>query len=117
MRPDSGDAAYLWDMREHAQRVIEMVAGIDLKQYARDQKTRMAVERGIEIIGEAARHVSSALRQAHPEIPWSRIIGQRNVLIHEYGAVIDDLVWETASRDVPEMLRLLEPLMPRLETH
>lgn len=57
MRPDSGDAAYLWDMREHARHVIEMVAGIDLKQYARDQKTRMAVERGIEIIGEAARHI------------------------------------------------------------
>src|ERR1700674_4936858 len=112
MQPDDRDAAYLWDVREHARRVQQITAGVSLAEYAADQTLRMAVERGIEIIGEAARNVSPGFRQQHPQIPWKRIIGQRNVLIHEYGAVIDGLVWQTASTDVPELILLLEPLIP-----
>ena len=59
---------------------------------------RGAVERHLEVIGEAAGRVSIEFRKTHSEIPWSRIVGQRNVLIHEYGEIDDALVWEGGSR-------------------
>jgi uncharacterized protein with HEPN domain len=53
-------------------------------QYIQDMKTRMAVERAVEIIGEAARNITEDFKQSHPEIPWAGLIGQRNVLSHKY---------------------------------
>ena len=54
---------------------------------------RAAVERNIEIIGEAARRISDDLKQEHPEIPWRKIIAQRNVLIHEYDDIDYKEIW------------------------
>ena len=58
---------------------------------------RAAVERNIEIIGEAARRISEELKQEHPEIPWRKIIAQRNVLIHEYDDIDYKQIWEVAT--------------------
>ena len=73
---------------------------------------RYAVERQVLVIGEAAARVSEDLRQAHPEIPWKSIIGQRNVLAHEYGEILVERVWLVAKDRMPELIRLLEPLVP-----
>ncbi len=69
MRPDQLDAAYLWDMLEAAGSVRRISAGVSFATYETNEMLRMAVERGLEIIGEAARHVSDEFRAAHPEIP------------------------------------------------
>jgi uncharacterized protein with HEPN domain len=74
MRPDERDAAYLWDMREYARIVRRIVGMADVSAYLADETMRLAVERALELIGEAARHVSPAFQAAHPEIPWPRII-------------------------------------------
>ena len=71
-----------------------------------------AVERQLQIIGEAARRVSPAFREAHPEIPWRRIIGQRNVLVHEYDDIAAEQVWDVVTRGVAELVKLIEPLLP-----
>ena len=71
-----------------------------------------AVMRQIQIIGEAARKVSPKYQQAHPEIPWQGIIGMRNRLIHEYFRIIPGRVWDVVARDIPELIRFLEPLVP-----
>jgi uncharacterized protein with HEPN domain len=81
------------------------------------------VERHIEIIGEAAarvwsrascrlRDLSRAFRAAHPDIPWRRIIAQRNILAHEYGEIDDALVWRVAIVRLPELISLLERIVP-----
>ncbi len=84
MRPEGRDPAYLWDMLEAARTVRGLVEGFTFHSDSLDRKTRLAVERALEILGEAARRVSDAFQQAYPEIPWQGIIGQRNVLAHEY---------------------------------
>jgi uncharacterized protein with HEPN domain len=85
MRPEVGDASRLWDMLHSARLVLELTTGMSLAQYTADVRTRLAVERSVEIIGEAARGISAAFQTAHPEIPWRKIIAQRHILVHEYG--------------------------------
>ncbi|HUT54693.1 MAG TPA: HepT-like ribonuclease domain-containing protein [bacterium] len=111
MRPEQRDVGYLLDMLQQARGVVKAVKGLTLDEYETNEDLRLAVERRIEIIGEAARRVSEKFREAHPEIPWRKIIAQRNVLIHEYGEVEDEIMWDVATISVPELVRLLEPLV------
>lgn len=97
MQPEPKDAAYLWDMLDAARAIHEFVGASSFQDYQADRKLRGAIERHIEIIGEAANRVSPAFRAAHPEVPWQQIIGQRNVLIHEYGEIDDALIWRVAT--------------------
>lgn len=115
MRPEGGDLAFLWDMREQAVRLIKLLEGIDEAMFLSNEDVRLVAERRIEIIGEAASHVSSQLRSQHSEIPWRQIVGQRNILIHAYGEIIPQRVWDSAFRDAPELLRMLDALISQLE--
>jgi len=112
MLSDDRDAGYLLDMLERARGVVRAVSNRTLEDYLGDEDLRMAIERRIEIIGEAARRVSAEFQQAHPEIPWRKIIGQRNVLTHDYGEILDDILWDVATVSIPELISLLEPLVP-----
>ena len=112
MRPDLGDAAYLRDMLTAATLVRDFVAGRTLEQYKADVFLRSAVERQVEIIGEAARRISDPFRAAHPHVPWRPIIAQRHILAHEYGEIDDPLVWRVATVHVPALIPLLEAMLP-----
>ncbi len=112
MPPSDADQAFLWDMLEAARSIQTLVAGLVFEQFAADRRTFRAVERELEILGEAARNVSDALRAAHPEIRWTSIIGQRNVLAHKYGGIRYDLLWETVTRSLPALVHQLEKLLP-----
>ncbi len=113
MRPDERDTAYLWDMLEAGREIIQFMAGTDQAGFAGEKTLRYAVERQLLVIGEAANHVSPVFRQSHPEVPWTAVIGLRNLLAHEYGEVLVDRIWFTATEKVPELVSLLEPLVPQ----
>lgn len=66
MSPKERDISYLWDMLDGARTVHEFTVNVGFEQYIQDRKLQMAVERGIEIIGEAARRLSDSFRQKHP---------------------------------------------------
>jgi uncharacterized protein with HEPN domain len=112
MQPETKDAAYLWDMLDAARAIVGFVLSSSYQEYQKNRMLRGAVERHLEIIGEAAGRVSPAFRSAHPESPWSRIVGQRNILIHEYGEIDDRLVWEVTRTHIPELVAKLEPFVP-----
>ncbi|HXO26516.1 MAG TPA: HepT-like ribonuclease domain-containing protein [Thermoanaerobaculia bacterium] len=102
-------------MLEAAQTLRELIAGLSVAAYLADRKTQLAVERAIEILGEAARRVSPAVQQSHPEIPWVGIIAQRNVIAHEYGEIKQERLWVVATVHVEDLipkLRLLVPPVP-----
>jgi uncharacterized protein with HEPN domain len=111
MSPDERDAAYLWDMLDASRRVERLVRGLDYAAFVEDERTHLAVERLLENIGEAARHVSPALQEGHADIPWQGIIGMRNVLAHQYGVVDRSKVWEAAKEGVPTLILKLEMLI------
>lgn len=73
---------------------------------------RGAVERHVEIIGEAANRVSAGFQSSHPEIPWRKVINQRNVLVHEYGDIKLELIWRVATERLTELVLALEDLVP-----
>jgi len=64
------------------------------------------------MIGEAAAHVSAEFQELHSEIPWHQIIGQRNVLAHEYREILAERIWLTATKSIPELLNHLEKPLP-----
>jgi uncharacterized protein with HEPN domain len=115
MRPEDRDPAYLWDMLQAAREVEEMLEGHDLGTFLSSTILLRATERSVEIIGEAARRVSVAYREMHPEIPWRMIIGQRNILAHEYGQIDHGLLYKTAADDIPALIIQLKELLPPLE--
>ena len=99
-------------MLDAARSVRDFTSGVTQDEYLKDRKLQLAVERALEIIGEAARLVSPTFKATHVDIPWKEIIGQRNVLAHEYGEINQERIWLVASRRIPELIRLLEPLLP-----
>src|SRR5687767_12271994 len=112
MRPKPRtDAAYLWDMRRSARTVSDFVADASFADYMENHQLRLAVERGLEIIGEAAGRVSSAFRAEHPEIPWRDMVGLRNVLAHDYAEIVDQQVWDVAFERLPELISHLDALL------
>jgi uncharacterized protein with HEPN domain len=112
MRPKERDLAYLWDMRHEARQVIAFIKNVPYAKFAKNNMIRYAVERSLMIIGEAANHISDEFQDAHPEIAWRQIVGQRNVLAHEYGDVSVDRVWSTATNNIPQLLQELEKMIP-----
>ena len=114
MTPELRDPAYLWDMLEAALDATEFVRGATYERFAMDKQLRYAVERAVTVIGEAARRVSGTFKQQHPEIPWSKIVAQRNVIIHEYDVLELESIWEVATVHAPALVRQLEPLIPPL---
>ncbi|MFB3881752.1 MAG: DUF86 domain-containing protein [Armatimonadota bacterium] len=112
MRPDGKDAAYLWDMVEAAKTALDLTAGYDVQRYLANRTLQLAIERLVEVIGEAANRVSAAFREAHPEVPWRRIISQRHVLAHEYGEIRQGQMWLLVSDHIPKLVTQLEPLLP-----
>ena len=73
---------------------------------------RYAVERQLMVIGEAANHISEKFQNGHPEIPWRQMVGQHNVLAHEYGDINVERIWSAATINIPGLLKALEPLVP-----
>lgn len=111
MKPSERDAAHLWDMLDTARRVQELVAGVSYDALMADIRTRFALERALEIIGEAARRVSPAMRAKHPEIPWKGILGFRNVLAHEYGEIDYRRLHTIATEKIPDLISTLERIL------
>jgi uncharacterized protein with HEPN domain len=109
------DAAYLWDMLQAAKEVNEMMAEHDLAGFLDHRMLQRAVERLVEMIGESARHVSATARTELTEIPWHKIIGQRNIPAHEYGQIDHELLYKTVVDDIPELIRCLGKALPPIE--
>lgn len=112
MRPEGADPAKLWDMLDACDRIARFISGRSQADFRTDDLLRSAIERQIEIVGEAARGVSEVFKSAHPEIAWRPIMAQRHILAHEYGEIEPDRIWRVASVHVPILAIQLRPLLP-----
>jgi uncharacterized protein with HEPN domain len=101
-------------MLDMARQIQTFGANKSEADFAEGSMERAALERMFEILGIATMRVSEAFRAEHPEVPWRRIVGLRNVIAHQYDDVLFDRVWRTLVDDIPELIELLEPLIPPL---
>ena len=109
------DQATLLDIARAARLVLEFKQGLDKAAFLQDFKTQSAILHQLMVMGEAVKRLSPDIRARHPEIPWSLVAGMRDKLIHGYDIVDLDEVWRTADVDVPDLLSLIEPLLPKQE--
>ena len=116
MRPEQRDAASLWDMLDRARRIRAYVEDVTYARYQENRQLQDAVERCVEVMGEAAGRVSRPFRNAHSEIPWRAIIAQRHVLAHDYDDIRAERIYRVATVHVPELIEKLEPLIPPEES-
>ena len=94
---------------------IERHAGGDKAEFEGDELLQSWYLRHLQIIGEAARALPEDVRERAPDVPWPKIIGMRNVLVHGYFGVETALVWDAATRDVPALRPAIERLLSEME--
>ena len=114
MKPEERDAAHLWDMLQAARDAQALLEGTSLRAYLADRMRRLALERALELVGEAARRVSESFQRKHPEIEWRAIVGLRNVLAHEYGAIDQERLYRTGIQSVPRLITALQSIVDKL---
>jgi uncharacterized protein with HEPN domain len=108
----SRDDTYLIDILESAKIAIDYVTGKSWDVFYEDMQCQDAVLRRIEIIGEAARHISPQFQKRHPQIPWRDLAVLRNLVIHQYDAVDINQVWDTVQNKLPLLVEEISKIAP-----
>ena len=98
----------LADILESINKIENYVEGVTYQQFIQDDKTKDAVVRNLEIIGESANQIPKNIRQKFSDVPWFQIIGLRNKMIHGYFVVDYRIVWEIVKKDIPSLRRKIE---------
>jgi len=111
MKPEDRDPALLWDMRQYGRQAHDLVRRIAFERLDGDPTRKLALERALEILGEAARRVSPEFQGRHAQINWRALVGQRNVLAHDYGKINHRRLYDTTRRIVPSLLAELDRIL------
>jgi len=108
------DKVYLQDILTAAVRISEKMGKCDLASFLDDNDLQDIVMRQITIMGEAARIVSDETKERFPSIPWHRIAGMRNRLVHEYHEIDLEEVWKTARENIPALMKQIRNALNQL---
>ena len=103
----------LEDILEAIGNVQSYVQHMTFDEFASDMKTVKAAAFEIAVIGEAATHVPEELKARFPDIPWSKMVSMRNVIIHEYFRVDVQILWQTIVGNLPPLIPKLEEILGR----
>ena len=106
---------YLKDILTAMNAIEKFTEGMSFEEFARDDKTSSAVIRKLEIIGEATKNIPEYIRQKYSNIPWKRMAGMQDVLIHFYFGVDYDLLWQAIENDIPYIEPLIFQIVDDLE--
>lgn len=106
------DVVYVGHMLDTARKAVSKTQGLSRQAYDDDENLRLALTHLVQVIGEAARQVSREFSGAHPEVPWTDIVGMRHKVVHDYLGVDEDIVWQVVTDDLPRLVAALEPIVP-----
>ena len=105
------DPSNILDILEAGRKVRKFLGDMDREAFEDNEMAQAAVIRELEIMGEATKRLSKEFREQREEVPWRRIAGMRDILIHCYDDVSMDVVWTIVAEDVPALLPILERLL------
>jgi uncharacterized protein with HEPN domain len=106
------ELVYIGHMLDKAHEALSLVRGKIRQDYDRDTALRLALTHLIQVIGEAARRVSSQFRERHPEVPWDAIAGMRSKIVHDYMNVDEDIVWDSVTQELQPLIEELKKVLP-----
>ena len=105
---------YLRDLLDAVEKIQNFIKDLGFESFKQDDKTKFAVIRGLEIIGEATKHISEEVRNKYPEIPWKEMAGMRDILAHDYFGVDEETVWLTAKEKIPQLKPAIEKILAEM---
>ena len=107
------DRVSLVDMMVYAEEAVQILGEKSRDALKADRMTQLALQRLVEIVGEAARRVSPATQQRHTEIPWPQIDGMRNQVVYGFDAIDLNGMWDTVKNEMPPLVEQLEAIVGR----
>ncbi len=99
---------FLKDIRECSVRVLEYAGAMTSEEFFEDRKTLDAVMRNLAIIGEAAKKIPADVRRKYPDIPWKKMAGLRDIVVHDYFGIDEDIIWDVVSVRIPELKQSMD---------
>jgi uncharacterized protein with HEPN domain len=104
---------YLTHILQAIQSIEKNLNGATREQFDASEMMEGFVERKLEIIGEATKNIPDAFKKQYPDIPWKDMAGMRDILIHQYIDVDDDIVWKTATERIPPLKKHIEKILQK----
>lgn len=102
---------FLTDIIEAIWKIDSYTDKITYHEFAKDERTKDAVLRNMEVIGEAVKNIPNNVKEGYPDIDWKGAAGMRDKLIHEYFGVSFSVVWETVKNDLPPLKKGIEKIL------
>jgi len=115
MKDPKGDKARLLHILDAISEIEYYTQELDFDGFFRSSMPKFASIKQLEIIGEAANHISDDIIEKYPDVEWRRIIALRNVLIHEYFGVDSKIVWDIIKEDIPNLRLSIEIILTAFE--
>jgi len=112
---DRDPVDFLRDILDSIDKIENFIEGLESDEFAEDNKTVYAVIRAIEIIGEATKNLPESLKKEHSEVPWRKMTGSRDKMIHGYFGVDLEVIWSTIKEDIPSVKPLIEKILDEIE--
>ena len=105
---------YVLDIVDSIEKIEKFTKGMRLQDFEKDDKTVFAVIRALEIIGEAVKRIPASVKNKYKQVPWKKMAGMRDKLIHEYFGVNTKVVWQTVREDIPSISSLMKQISREL---
>jgi uncharacterized protein with HEPN domain len=104
------DATYLLHLLISARRIVTYARGLDWEDFMENGEKQDSILHRLTNIGEISKRISTEFKSAHPEVPWKVMAGMQDRIIHDYYQI--DWEWSTATKSIPDLIRLIQPLVP-----
>ena len=111
MPPRADDDARLRHMLQYAEMASLFTRGRHRRDLDDDSLFELGTRKALEIVGEAAAQITENTRLRHPEVPWAKIVGLRNRLVHGYDVIDHDILWSVLAVDLPPVVAALRPII------
>ncbi|MHB1252779.1 MAG: HepT-like ribonuclease domain-containing protein [Candidatus Humimicrobiaceae bacterium] len=102
---------YLNDIYNSIKDIESFIKNLNFNEFSKDKKTLNAVIRSLEIIGEASKKIPANFKEKYPDIPWNKMLGMRNKLIHEYFGVDIEMLWIVITQDIQELKSIFKKIV------